>query len=105
MPSFIDIVKPSDFLTTRLTGSQLRNDEKEVVAGNIIIFFQRNGDSWFDFSFEEYCAFCGNTAVTRAEKSILDLFVTTRLLDFRAGKYSVNEKFIRKLADFIKYDE
>ena len=102
MPNFKEIVKPSDF-TTGLIGSEFQNREREIIAGNIIIISQKNNNAWFDFSCADYRAHCGHE-VTENERQILDGFVEDGYLDFRDGRYSVNEKFIKTLAKYIKQE-
>jgi hypothetical protein len=102
MPCLKEIVKPSDF-TRGLIGSQFQNREREIIAGNIIVISTKNNDTWFDFSYDDYCAHCGHE-VTEAERQILDGFVREGYLGFQDGKYSVNEKFIKTLAEYIKQE-
>ncbi len=102
MPSLQAIVKPSDF-TTRLMDSKFQNREREVIAGNIIIISKQNNDAWFPFTFEDYRQRCGHK-VTESERTILDGFVAEGYLDFKDDHYSVNEKFIRTLAEYLKQE-
>ncbi len=109
-------IRPSNFNIRRgLMGSRLHKSEKETVACNIIIISRENGDGWFEFSFEEYIRRCNskvsdemleeilNRQYSEMEQEILDQFVREdRILDFDGERYSVNETFFRKLAQFIK---
>jgi hypothetical protein len=100
MPALKEIVKPSDF-TRGLMGSKFQNREKEIIATNIIIISAKNDDTWFGFTFEEYGRRCHHS-VTERERETLDELVADGYLDRQDGQYSVNEKFIRTLAEYLK---
>lgn len=102
MPSLKAIVKPSDF-TTGLMGSKFQNREREVIAGNIIIISKKNNDTWFAFTFEDYGAHCGHK-VTEGERTVLNKFVADGYLDLQDEHYSVNEKFVRTLAEYLRQE-
>jgi uncharacterized protein YodC (DUF2158 family) len=69
------LTKPSDF-KGELFGTVWNNREKEIVAGNILLYAQKHGDSWFTshFTWDDYTSFC-NHQVSNDEKTILDDFV------------------------------
>jgi len=93
---------PNDFkVGDHLWDSPFQNNEKETIARNIIIISQRNENKWLDFTWEEYQKKSKHN-VSAFEKDILDGFVNQGLLKCENGVYSVEEKFIRTLAQFIK---
>jgi|SRR5579872_1080554 len=97
---FKTLVKPSD-MQTGLLGSNFQKREKELIAGDIIVISQKNGDTWFDFSFDDYRKYCGHI-VTEKEHSVLNaLAMDDEVLDLKGERYSVNENFFRTLAKFI----
>ncbi len=102
--SLKDQVKPSGFnIKSHLIGSNLNKSEKETVARNVIVISLRNGDAWFDFTFEDYMDACGRDRSFAGEEACLnDLVHEDGVLTKTGNVYSVNEKFFRTLAKFIK---
>ena len=95
-------IKPSDIdLKGGLMGSEFCKCEKEVIARNIILIAKNNGDTWFPFTWEEYCAKCTHTP-SLEECRILNGFVSDGFLAMKEGRYSVLPTFIQKLGKFIK---
>jgi hypothetical protein len=74
--------------------------EKETVARNIVLIANKLG-GWKAFSWEEYRKNCDHN-VSEGEKSVLDTFVEEEILSFDKGKYHLTDRFIGKLAGFIK---
>ena len=100
--NFAKVAKPSDFdLRMRLIGSPLQNTEMELVAANIILISQQNGDEWTPFSWEEYKARCSHK-VSLAESGILEMLSKKGVLDSANGEYSINDSFIETLHQFIR---
>lgn len=103
MPILKSVVRPSDFNNHGLIGSNLRNSEKETLAGNIITISKMNDDNWLEFTFEDYKRFCAPRTNFRGEEAVLNALVKDDgILDKVGEKYSVNENFFRVLAKFIK---
>jgi len=103
MPKFKEQIKPSDFnVASGLMGSELANMEKEIVARNIIVISEKNGDQWCDFTFEDYKTHCAPRTSFSGEEEILDDLVKDGVINRKRGVYSVNERFFRTLAKFIK---
>jgi hypothetical protein len=97
-----ETVKPSDFETEEhMFNSPFQNTEKEIVARNLILLSKWNDDKWLDFTWEEYREKCEHR-VTDGEHSVLNKFVQEGLLSRENGKYSIQDKFIKTLAQFIK---
>lgn len=96
-----DNIKPNDFkVGDHLWNSPFQNSEKETIARNIILISKWNGNNWLDFTWDEYQKMCKHN-VTISEKGVLDGFVSQGLLACKNGVYSVEESFIRTLAQFI----
>lgn len=97
-----ETVQPSDFETEKyFMESPFQNFEQEMIARNIVIICQRNGNYWIDFSWEGYQLHC-NHKVTDKEKDILDGFVSKGLLSLCEDIYTVQNSFIQLLSKFIK---
>lgn len=94
MPTLKNIVKPSDFGTSRLCGSNLQKCEKEIVARNIIVISELNGDQWFPFSFEDYKQHCKRDDYSGEEAILDDLVNEDQILDKKKGAYSEMKHFL-----------
>jgi hypothetical protein len=96
--------KPSDFnIRSHLVGSPLNKCEKEIVARNIIVISLQNNDTWFDFTFDDYKAHCAPRIDFNGEEACLDALAQENgILDKKGTIYSVNAKFFKVLAKFIK---
>ncbi|MFC1598517.1 hypothetical protein ACFL2U_00695 [Patescibacteria group bacterium] len=77
-----------------------QNNEKETIARNIVLISQWNGNQWLDFTWETYKDKCEHN-VTIAEKSVLDALAREGYLTCTGGVYSVQDKFIEALKEYV----
>jgi len=95
-------VKPSQIDVSReFFGTSLRNREKEVVARNIVVLAERKGDKWQPFTLAEYDDDCAHD-VTKSEHAVIERMATDGYLSCGAGTYTVQDKFIAALEEYVR---
>ena len=97
-----ETIMPEDFdVKDHLWDSPFQNCEKETIARNLILLSKWNGNKWLSFTWEEYQEKCKHS-VGYSEKGVLDGFVSDGLMKCEDGVYSIQDKFIVTLAQYVK---
>lgn len=96
----IECIKPTDIDISNYIMNTFGKCEKEIVARNIIVMSVKLG-GWKPFTWEEYKNHCTHIP-TYLEKEILDELVKDKVLSLHNEKYLITNRFIGKLADYIK---
>jgi len=95
-------IGPNDFIIddSFWKNAYLR-DSRQNIAMNIVLLSKWNNGKWLSFTWEDYKE-KNRRDVSPFERVILDDLVNLGLLNCENGVYSVQDKLIISLADFIK---
>ena len=102
----VSAVKPSDIdLSNRLIGSGFGKSEDENNAALFVFVCKENGDEWLNISPEEYLTLRlkqGANPTLKLVQSILKDFSESGYMTEDQGKYSITDKFIGAVSNYIK---